>query len=236
MKPVVLLVCLLVLPVVTHAQPAPDLPALSQKLLDAVTSGDAGVWQDLLADDGIFTDENGIAHDKAGMVTQLAPLPVGISGEIKLANPKVAMFGDVGIVSFDNLETEVYFGQTLHSHYRTTDTWRQMSGKWQLIGEESEVLPSEPVPLNPATVNVSDVAGTYAITAEKTAVVTVDNGTVMWARGTTTPVALVALGGDVFYLPGSPRGVKIFVRDAAGKVTGIADRRDNNDILWTKKP
>jgi len=35
-------------------------------------------------------------------------------------------------------------------------------------------------------------------------------------------------------VPGKPRYRKIFPRDAAGKITGFAERREAWDIVWTR--
>ena len=38
----------------------------------------------------------------------------------------------------------------------------------------------------------------------------------------------------MFFTAGAPRTRKIFMRDAAGKVVRILDRRDGRDVVWTR--
>jgi hypothetical protein len=45
---------------------------------------------------------------------------------------------------------------------------------------------------------------------------------------------LKAEAADLFFVPGSPRSRKVFFRDAGGHVTGFADRREGNDIVWRR--
>jgi hypothetical protein len=40
---------------------------------------------------------------------------------------------------------------------------------------------------------------------------------------------------DVFFAAGQPRTRRIFLRDSHGKVVGFVDRREGEDIRWTRK-
>ena len=40
---------------------------------------------------------------------------------------------------------------------------------------------------------------------------------------------------DVFFVPGQPRTRRIFTRDAQGRVDGFVDRREGEDIRWTRE-
>jgi hypothetical protein len=39
----------------------------------------------------------------------------------------------------------------------------------------------------------------------------------------------------VFFAAGQPRTRRIFVRDAAGRIVGFVDRREGEDVRWTKQ-
>ena len=39
---------------------------------------------------------------------------------------------------------------------------------------------------------------------------------------------------DLFFVPGQPRTRRIFTRDAAGRVDGFVDRREGEDVRWTR--
>lgn len=37
-----------------------------------------------------------------------------------------------------------------------------------------------------------------------------------------------------FFARGTIRGEKVFLRDSSGRTTRMLDRRENNDLIWTK--
>lgn len=39
---------------------------------------------------------------------------------------------------------------------------------------------------------------------------------------------------DVFFVAGRPRSRRIFLRDAAGRVVALADRREGEDVRWER--
>jgi len=45
---------------------------------------------------------------------------------------------------------------------------------------------------------------------------------------------LLPLCVDTFYRKGTWRGEKVFQRDGQGRVIALADRRENNDLVWKK--
>lgn len=58
------------------------LRAKDQALLDAIAPGDRKVWEDALATDAVYVDENGVVMDRAAFLKQLEPLPAGASGNL----------------------------------------------------------------------------------------------------------------------------------------------------------
>jgi hypothetical protein len=40
---------------------------------------------------------------------------------------------------------------------------------------------------------------------------------------------------DVFFVAGQPRTRRVFLRDAAGRITGFADRREGEDVRWRRR-
>src|SRR5437870_10484130 len=62
-----------------------ELVRRAQELFDAVVPGNKEPWQKYFADDCIFADEKGRNLNKAQLVADIAPLPKGYSGTIKIA-------------------------------------------------------------------------------------------------------------------------------------------------------
>jgi hypothetical protein len=211
-----------------------ELVARSQALMAAIAPGEVEVWRDTVAPDAVFTDEDGHVRSGAEAVKEIKPLPPGYSGEIKLESTRVDRYGRTAAVTYDAMETELIFGQTLHTRYRTTDVYQPVDGAWRIVASHTQVLPSEAKPLaKPAP--LGDFAGVYRLGPTDRVTISVEGGVLYATRGEQPREALIALGGDHFARKGRNRGERIFVRDATGRVTGFADRRDNNDLMWRRE-
>src|ERR1700681_2172990 len=55
-----------------------------QAMFDAAAPGDQGPWKKYFADDSMYFDEKGRSMDKTALVKDVAPLPPGYSGSIKV--------------------------------------------------------------------------------------------------------------------------------------------------------
>lgn len=220
------------------ATTAAELVRLTQSLLDAVASGDTALWARHLAEDGLFTDENGNTATKRKLLANMHPLPPGFSGHIVVANPRVRVAGDadgsVAIISYDANEDETVFGQALHTRYHQTDSYIRRGGRWVMLASQTQVLPSEhtAVAIDPATLDA--YAGTYRLAPTVEYVVTRNGARLLGKRAGRPPEELFPLGADRFFRRGAPRGEKIFERDSTGRVSSMIDRRDNNDLIWRR--
>ena len=208
-----------------------ELVSKSQALLDAVAIGDKATWNKILAADGLFIDEEGQVRSKAQVIAEIVPLPAGVTGRMTIVNPKIAKSGDVAVLTYDAMETEVVSGQTLNSHYHQTDIYRQISHQWFLFGSHASILPAEAAPVGPPA-PLADFAGIYSLGASHLEV-TVENDTLVTLRDDRKD-QLIPIGGDHFIRKGRPRDERIFVRNTIGAVIGFVDRRDNEDLRWTK--
>ncbi|MFI4921149.1 MAG: nuclear transport factor 2 family protein, partial [Gammaproteobacteria bacterium] len=91
----------------------------TQALFDALTSGDASVWDKAMTDDCIITSEDGDVETKAQLLKETRPLPPGFSGDIKVKDLKVQDLGGAAVVHYLIDEYERVFGQQLHTKYVT---------------------------------------------------------------------------------------------------------------------
>ncbi len=72
------------------------LRAKDQALLNATAPADKKIWEDVLAPDAVFVDENGAILDRATFLQQLTPLPAGVSGTLKISNYQAHVDGRPG--------------------------------------------------------------------------------------------------------------------------------------------
>lgn len=211
-----------------------ELIRIAQDLLDAVATGDKAVWEKYVADDVIYTDENWRILTKKELLDSLAPLPKGYSGSIRVTNVRSRIHGDSAVLSYSALEEEQVFGQKLNPTYLVTDTYFKRNGRWQMVASHIAVRPSErkPITLNPNALR--SIVGEYQLTENITYTITLEDNKLMGQRTGRAKEELLPASENTFFVKGTIRGEKVFVRDASGRATQMLDRRENNDLVWKR--
>lgn len=238
-KNLCLLAALVLLPLQSPAQPSEDVSALlqrqTQEMVDAVTAGQAAVWDRYLDDKAVYTAEDGSVSTKAQMVEQLKPLPEGVSGNLKVIDFKATVHESVAITNYVIDEDEVYHGHKLHCQYRNTDTWLKTPTGWRLIAAQALALRTDPpaVPLTPQ--QMEQYVGSYALTPTISYEIRLKDGGLEGQQTGRKAEPLKAEAPDVLFVPGKPRYRKIFQRGPDGHVTRFVERREAWDLDWTRK-
>lgn len=227
-------------PVPVFADEAPpalraEIVALTQELMDALVPGKADVWQRILADDVLITDEFGRRQDKAEAVKSIHAFPAGISGRIEVRDPHVRVYGDTAVIDCEQYETEDFFGQKFVVRYLATATFVRHGGAWKLAAFQDVTLPTPPPSLQVSGIVLADYPGTYRYASGRAFAVELDNGRLMLrTRAGGEAHALDAIARDVFMGGDDERNLLIFRRDARGQVAGLIERRKFNDLVMTR--
>jgi hypothetical protein len=218
------------------AQPAveAELRKAAQEMLDAIAPGNAEVWKRYLHERVILVDENGVVRTKSEMLAEFRPLPAGLVGNLAVDKFKMEQHGDVAVLAYEAQEHLDYHGQTLQSRYRINDTWLKTAQGWQLLSEQVAAVLKDPPSIKLPQQQLCEYGGTYSLTAGiKTTISCTAEG--LTAERSGRPAAsYLAEVKDVFFEAGQPRSRRIFVRDAQGKVIAFVDRREGEDIRWTR--
>jgi len=206
-----------------------------QEMADAVAAGNVAVWDKYLDPSVIYAEEDDSFKGKAEMLKEIRPLPKGLSGEIRIVLLSYNEDGDAATALFRQVETEHYYGQTIHANYLTNTVWKKRADGWKQI--EGQVLAERTDPPSialPASA-LQKFAGTYRLKdSEPVTTLSVSNGKLMGARTGRSAAEWKAETRDVFFIPGDNRIRKIFQYDANGNVTGFIERRESWDIVWVK--
>ncbi len=219
----------------THSSITQDeLVQNTQQLFDAVAAGDQAPWKKYFADDSIYFDEKGRGMDKAALVKDVAPLPLGYSGSIKLVNPRSNIQGDTAILSYDLNETETIFGQNMTARYHGTDTWMYRNGSWQIAAGQMLRYYEDPAPGKANPGKYADFSGTYELAPGRTQTVSVRDGKLYAQRAERPEQELIPEASDIFFIR-SVEGRHLFRRADGGEVEAMIDRRNNEDVVWKKK-
>jgi uncharacterized protein DUF4440 len=212
-----------------------ELRKITQEMLDAVAPGNADVWRRYLDERVLRVDENGTVQTKEELLKEFTPLPPGLVGQARIDTFKVETHGDIAVVAFVIQEHLDYHGQILGSRFRVSDTWLKTAQGWRLLAEQVAAELKDPPSVKLTQRQLCEYDGTYALTAEIATTLKCTQDGFTAERSGRPPTQYLAEVPDVFFVAGQPRTRRIFVRDAQGNVVGFVDRREGEDIRWTRK-
>ncbi|HEY1308869.1 MAG TPA: nuclear transport factor 2 family protein [Vicinamibacterales bacterium] len=206
----------------------------TQALMDAVSSGDARVWDRYLDPAVLYLNEDGVRKNKADVLKGIVPLPKGISGSIMVSALDVRLHGDTAIATHNDLETENYFGHRINAEYRTTDTWMRTPQGWKLVASQVHAQQIDPTAIRLAPAKLDEYVGVYRLNDEITYTIRRQGDGLSGVRSGRQPQTLSIEAADVMFVAGQPRSRKIFLRLGDGRISGFVDRREGREIPWTK--
>ena len=222
-----------------QAAAAPADPAwlqqTTQALYDTLTSGDAQPWDRAIADDCIYTSEDGLVQGKADLVKSIQPLPKGFSGGIKLRDFTTRQAGDAVVAHYFADEWEDVYGQHLKTTYVSTDTWAERDGKWQIVATQTTVVPrdEDAVPVDAKA--FAPLLGTYKVSPESPSnyVVFTKGGDLYGGRDEKSATRLIPLSPLVYFQAGSIHTM-IFVMGKDGRVDEMREIHKYNELAYKR--
>jgi hypothetical protein len=205
-----------------------------QALLDATAPGDRATWDSALAADAIYVDENGVIMHRDEFLKELQPLPAGVSGSISIIDYALQLHGDSALVVHRDAERENYHGQQLHAEYLMTETWLRQGRDWKLALVHAYVVAKDPPAVAIPAGALAEYAGRYSAAPDLIYVIQRDGNQLFGGREAGARYALLAESPDVFFVAGQPRTRKIFKRDGAHRIVAFTDRREGEDLIFTR--
>ena len=192
----------------------------------------------------IYAEEDDSVKGKAEMLKEIQPLPKGLGGEIKVELLSYTEDGDTrGPRSSARIETEHYYGQTIHATYLTNTVVEEARGRLEAdrrpgagrthrSARDDAIRASDLATIHEGPLQAAGIpirSTTLALTDGKLMVTRAAGANVcqrVESRSTR----------DVFFIPGDNRIRKIFLqRDTPGHVTGFIERRESSGYrYWVK--
>jgi uncharacterized protein DUF4440 len=213
-----------------------EIIALTQQLMDAIGEGKADVWERVLADDVLITDEFGRRQTKAEAVKDIHPFPAGISGSIEIRDPHVRVYGDTVVIDFEDYERETVFGQQLLVRYLSTATFVRRDGAWKLVTMLDVTLPTVPPQLVVRDLHLSDYVGTYTYGPGRAFIIETSGEKLVYRTKAGRPQnALDPIAKDAFMTGDDEKNLMLFRRDDSGRVIEVIERRKFNDLHMTRE-
>ena len=210
------------------------LRANTQALLNAIAPGDTAVWNRLLDPGMIQVDENDVVRGKPEILASIQPLGPGLVGNLAIDDFKVALHGNVAVVTHEDNEYLNYHGQIIRSRFRMTETWLDGTNGWRLIASQVLAVQKDPPAIKLDHATLCGYNGRYAMTSDIVATLQCAGDSLVMKRAGHADRFFLPEVRDVFFEPGQPRTRRIFQRDAHGTITGFADRREERDIAWKR--
>jgi hypothetical protein len=156
-------------------------------------------------------------------------------GQLVLRDFLVHRSRNVAVATFFHDRATPWYGQTLNQSYRSMETWVKRGNAWKMIMSQGrQILPDARAVSLPTEV-LDDYAGAYAVGSSQSVTISRNGAFLSASIDGAKPFALDAEARDVFFTPGSPRTRIIFQRDASGRVTGYLRRREERDLLFTRR-
>lgn len=209
-----------------------ELVHATQELLDAIAPGKKEVWDHYLAEDALYTDENGKTFTKKQFLEELKPLPPVAHGTLKIRHSTSRVSGDHAVIVHQDDEEEEIYGQKISTGFVITDTWRLRQGRWELLSSSVVGLQADPVVAKMPLARFDAFAGEYAVTGAKLTV-RHEGDHLSLERDGRPPTWLFPEGDGIFFTRGNTDRW-VFVPDDAGRITDLRYRRRGNDIVWKR--
>jgi ketosteroid isomerase-like protein len=208
---------------------------MTQELADAIAPGESAVWDRYTDPDLTYVSEDNEVKTKAKLLADLKPLPNGYSGTIKVTEYQMREFGPIAVATYIAAETELVMGHTLHAQYRTTDTWRKTRAGWRLIAEQILAVPKDPPAVSGSAGELDRYVGTYALSPATKITLRREHDHLVAEREGRAPQIWLVEVPEVFFTPGRPRTRHVFLHGPDGAMSGFADRREGEDLVWTRQ-
>lgn len=227
----------------TAAAPQKFSPA-QQEVLDARKARheasekhDVAAWSRLVADDCIFSDDDGVLKTKAQLM-EYFKLPVAYDHSVNLRDYVVHVYGNTAVLNLRSTEHEQYTDSDIISEVRATETYIKQNGSWLLIASQWGNLPvSFRKPVAVDTSNYKDYVGRYEWRPgddQAVDTVSVKDGK-LWSQFGKDVDEYLPAGGETFFIKGGDLGSVTFSRDAQGNVTGYTFHRVDGQEIHAKK-
>jgi hypothetical protein len=210
--------------------------ARDQALLDAIAPGDRALWDRTLAADALYVDEEGNILSRKAFLDQIKGLGPGATGHIAISDYRLQVRGDVATAIIKQDEQELWHGHQLTAQYLTTETWRREGKAWKLALAHVYVVAKDPPPVTLPAADLDPIVGRYRAAPDLVDVVARSGDHLTRGREGKPARPFLAETRDLFFTPGQPRWSYLIQRDAAGRVSGFIERREGQNILWTRTP
>jgi ketosteroid isomerase-like protein len=225
-----------------YAQDAQKLSPAQQEVLnvrkamtEAALRRDMAAWSRYVADDCIFSDDDGVLQTKARLMELAGKLPHEYDHGENVRDDVVHVYGNTAVINLRFTEHEQFTDTDLISEMRKTETFVKQNGSWLLVASQWGKLPvnfQKPVAVDTSV--YKDYVGQYEWRRlGDIDIVSVRDGK-LWSQFGGDEEEYLPLSSDSFFVK-SALGSLTFSRDAQGRVTGYTYHLADGQEIHVKK-
>ena len=196
---------------------------------------DMAAWSRYVADDCVFSDDDGGLRTKAQFIEHVGKLPPEYDRSVNPRDYVVHLYGNTAVINFRLTGHEQFTDADIISEQRQTETYVKQNGSWLLVARHWGNLPvnfRKPVAVDTSV--YKDYVGQYEWRpGDPVEVVSVKNGK-LWSKLGEDEDEALPLGSETFFFRDDLGSVK-FVRDAQGHVIGYTYHRVDGQEIHVKK-
>lgn len=210
---------------------------IHQAMAAAAEKRDFASWSKYVADDCIFSDDEGEITTKAEIIAHLRNMPLAYDHSENHRDFLVHVYGSTAVLNFRLTAHEQFTDTDIVTEMRHTQTFVRQDGEWRLIAEQWGALPinlRKPVP-GPAGA-YKEYVGQYEWRpgGPVDRVWLKDGKLLSRLTGESEDHEYKPLGSETFFLA-DDLGSITFVRDSQGRVTGYSYRRADGQEIHVRK-
>lgn len=209
---------------------------VSLALREAALKRDMVAWPRYVADDCIFSTDDGAIATKDQAIERYKKLPADYDHSINPRDFVVHLYGDTAVANYRVTGHEQFGDADIISEMRITETYVKQNTTWLLVAKHWGNLPvnfHKPVAVD--TGRYEDFVGQYQWRpGDDVESVSLKNGK-LWTRfGSEEEEEYLPLGSDTFFVK-DDLGSAQFVRDVHGHVNGYTYHRWDGQEIHVKR-
>lgn len=198
-------------------------------------------WSRFVADDCIFSTDDGTLINKAQFIKHIGKLPPEYDRSTDPRDYVIHMYGTTAIINFRLTTHEQFTDADIVSEQRRTETYVKQNGSWLLVARHWSNLPvnyHKPVAVD--THAYPDYVGQYEWRpGDDLETISVENGSLRSRIGRASQIGIdedeyLPLAADTFFVK-SDLGTAVFSRDPHGRVTGYTYHRADGQEIHVRK-
>ncbi|MBV8051505.1 MAG: DUF4440 domain-containing protein [Acidobacteriaceae bacterium] len=197
---------------------------------------DQAAYSRYVADDCIFSTDNGTVATKAQVMAHVGKLPTEYDRSTKPREYLVHVYGDTAVLNLRYTTHEQFTDSDIVSEMRMTETYVKKDGSWILIARQWAKIPTSfRKPVTTDTGIYKDYVGQYEWRPlDDVETISLKDGKLWTQSGDDAPEEFLPLGNDTFFLR-TELGTNKFLRDAHGHVTGYTYQDADGQEVHVKK-